>query len=353
MIAFVLYIILAVITLSAVTLQKTYNHIPRRELRRRAQAGDELAKLLFHAASYGSSLEIVLWFIIGLGATSFFVLVSWSLPGWAAMLGSLALLWLGFAWLPYTRVSDSALRLARYATPPLAWLLQKIYPLISWFAETTEKWRVSFHTGLYEKEDLLDLINIQAEQHDSRVSEEELKLMRNALTFGDKIIRDVMVPIKSATTVSTNDAIGPILMTELHKKGHSSFPVHPEGKKQEIIGTLYLRDLIDFKGDGRVKDVMRSKVYYIHDEEPLDQALQLFLKNKHHLFVVTNNFEDIVGVVAIEDILEQLIEPKVGDEFDRHDSRQAVAEHHKAPKVEEVEAEPSESDQEMVVTHEP
>ena len=320
-----IYFLLAGLTLSSVSLLKTYTDVSTKELKRRARSGDELAGLLYKAASYDSTLQIFLWIIIGLGATGFFVTLSRSVSGAIAMLVSLILLWLGFAWLPYTKVKWPGLTLAKYSASPIAWILRKIYPALALFAELTKYWRVSLHTGLFEKEDLLDLLDRQVKQEDSRFTESEIVTARSALTFSDKIIRDIMTPTNKVIAVSSLEQVGPILLTELHDSGHSRFPVY-EGKKQsKIVGVLYLRDLVNIRSGGRVAELMSPEVYYMHDEEPLDQALQGFLKAKHHMFLVVNRFEDVVGIVTLEDVLEQVIGRQIDEEFDQYQDSAAVA----------------------------
>jgi CBS domain containing-hemolysin-like protein len=325
MLVFVLYLLLALITLFTIGLLKVYTDVPSKELKRRVRAGDELATLLYRAASYEASLRILLWLIIGLSASGFFVLMTRSVPGWEATLGCLALLWLGFAWLPSTHISNTTRKMASYVARPLAWVLQRLYPLLNHIAVLSRRWRVSFHTGLYEKDDLLNLLDHQLGQTDNRVTDEELRTAKSALTFGDKIVRDVMIPRSKVVAVSATDAIGPILMTELHDSGHTRFPVYEDKDSEKVVGTLYLRDLLNIKAGGHVRDHMATKVFYLHDETPLDRALQAFLGSKHHLFIVVNSFEDILGVVTIEDILEQVIGRPIDDEFTDYDDPHAVA----------------------------
>jgi CBS domain containing-hemolysin-like protein len=322
-----LYVLLIAITVGSVVLLKAYTHIPSKELKRRAQTGDEVATMLFRAATYGSSLQILLWGIIGLSLTGFFVVLAQSVPSWLALLAGVALIWLSFAWLPSSRVSSFGTLLARWCAPPLAWLLRHLYPLLSRIADKTAKYRVlRLPNHVYEKEDLVELLNRQGQQTDNRISDETLQLAKNALTFGDKIVRDIMTPRKVVQFVDADEAIGPVLMDELHKSGHSRFPVF-ENTKDKVVGTLFLRDVMNLKADSghRVRDVMHKKVYYMHDEEPLNSALQAFLKTHHHLFIVANNFEDSIGVVTLEDVLEQVIGQPIVDEFDQYDDLRAVA----------------------------
>ena len=325
MLTFVFIPFLALLTIVAVSLQKSYTHVPRNELKRRARDGDGFADMLYRAAAYGMSMRLLLWVIIGLAAAAFFVISARTVPGWLAMLASISLLWFGFAWLPNTRVTVFSRTLVRFLTPPLTWLLRQLYPLLSHISEWVHKHSyITVHTGLYQKDDLLDLLNQQKTQHDSRLSEEELAIAANALTFGDKIIRDVLTPRRMVKTVSTVDDIGPVLMNELHESGHSRFPVYQD-KPDNIVGMLYARDLATAKAGGRVCDIMHKSVHYVHEEQPLDHALQAFLKTKQHLFIVVNSFEEMVGVITIEDILEQILGKPIIDEFDKYDDLRAVA----------------------------
>jgi CBS domain containing-hemolysin-like protein len=127
--------------------------------------------------------------------------------------------------------------------------------------------------------------------------------------------------------VSADEVVSPVVIRELHDSGHSRFPVF-EGKSDRIAGTLYLRELITLKKSGPVRDVMERTVYYVHEEYPLEQVLHAFLKTKHHLFIVVDKFEEYVGIITIEDIIEQILGVKIVDEFDSYDDIRAVAANH-------------------------
>jgi len=316
---------MALLCLVTISLLKVYTHIPRAELKRRARSGDEFAKLLYRTVAYGMSLQILLWVIIGLGAGGFFVLVARTLPSWLALLISVVLLWFGFVWLPNTRVTMLSNTLARYLTAPLTWLLSHLYPILNRIADWARKHRsLSIHSGLYQKEDVLALLDKQKKQPNNRITEEELHIVAGALTFGDKLIGDILTPRRVVKMVAATDTIGPVLMDELHDSDHSRFPVYQD-KPDNIVGMLYTRDLLAAKAGGRVRDIMSKAVYYVHEDQSLREALQAFLKTKHHLFIVVNNFEEIVGIVTIEDILEQILGKPILDEFDKYDDMRAVA----------------------------
>jgi CBS domain containing-hemolysin-like protein len=318
-------ILFAGLTLLAIGLQRTYYHYPVKELKRRARAGDQLAQLLYKPVSYGISLQVLLWLVVVVGAAISFVLLSHAFASWFAIILIALLLWVGFLWLPSSRLTTVSTHIAAWVTPVINWLLNYLHTPLEWIGEFFRKHRhVSFKTGLYEKEDIIELLERQRDLPESRIESHDIDLLQHALEFGDKLVHDAYVPFRSVTLVNNQEAIGPKLMDDLYKSGFSRFPVY-EGETTNIIGTLYMKDLIKKKSGGHVKDVMRKEVFYVHENFTLQQALQAFLKTKHHLFIVVNSFEEFVGIITIEDILEEVIGKQIVDEFDKYEDMRAVA----------------------------
>lgn len=315
----------AAITLLAIGLQRTYYHYPAKELKRRARNGDPLAQLLYKPVSYGISLQVLLWLIVIISAAVSFVLLSHAFETWFAVILVAFLIWVGFLWLPSSRLTTVSTHIAQWATPAINWLLNYLHSPLEWVGNFFRKHRhISLKTGLYEKEDIIDLLERQRDLPESRIQLHDIDLLQHALQFGDRLVHDVYVPFRSVKLVDNQEAIGPKLMDDLYKSGFSRFPVY-EGEQTNIIGTLYMKDLVKKKSGGHVKDIMRKEVFYVHENFTLQQALQAFLKTKHHLFIVVNSFEEFVGIITIEDILEEIIGKQIVDEFDQYEDMRAVA----------------------------
>jgi CBS domain containing-hemolysin-like protein len=322
----VINVTLAACTLLFISLQRGYRSIPAKELKKRAREGDEMAAGLYRAVGYGHSLRTVLWFLVIASSSLFFVSIATSSPLWLALVLSAIIVWFGYVWLPVRRTNTFSTSLARMAAPVFARLLSYLHPFLDWLVLLVRRHTpVTIHTGLYDKDDLIDLFEQQIAQADNRIAKEELDIAYSALTAGEKLVRDVMTPRRVVSMINAEDSVGPILMTEVHDSGHSRYPVY-DGKKDNIVGTIYLRDLMRAKEGGRVRDVMRSgDVCYIHEEQSLVEALQAILKTRRHLFIVVNSFEEYVGVITIEDVLEHIIGRPIIDEFDQYDDLRAVA----------------------------
>jgi CBS domain containing-hemolysin-like protein len=318
-------IILAGLTLLSVSLQRTYSAVPLRELKRRARSGNELAAAIVRAVGYGYSLRAVLWAFIGLSSAGFFVLVSLQSPVWFALIASAFLIWLGFLWLPAREVTAIGERFAAAAAPLLAKVAGWVSPLFDRVGRFVQKHRpVRVHTGMYDRQDFVDLIERQQVQADNRIEQSELDVAKHALTYGDKTVGSVMTPRRVVHMVSVDEPVGPVLLDELHKAGHSRFPVY-EGKPEHIVGTLFLRDILGGKANGTVRDRTQKAVYYVHEDQSLHDAFQAILKTHHQLFIVVNSFEEYVGIITMEDVLETMIGKLIVDEFDQYDDLRAVA----------------------------
>lgn len=324
----IIIFLLSGLFLASVLLGAASRCLPTKELKRRARSGkDPRSAAIYRAAAYGGSLELLLVLTGALSAAGLLMIAAdtsgWLLVGLVLVIG----------WLVLRRVppvlSGWQWGAAALVAPLASGLLSLLQPVFGRVAAWMEQHRLlSSHTGVFEKEDLLELLNSQAHQPDSRIPEAELKMAKGALTFGDKSVGSIMTPRRVIKMVAATDTIGPLLMDELHTSGFSRFPVVKELTKSanpEIIGMLYLHDLIDHTDKGKVRDVMKKKVSFINETQTLRDALAAILKTENHLLVVVNNFEETVGVITIEDIIEQILGEKIIDEFDRYDDMRAVA----------------------------
>ncbi len=338
MILFVLGCLLGLVAVAMFVVAKAYGSVPLTELRRRSRKGDQVATLLFRSASYGIGAKVVLG-LIGLISLYFaFVCLVESVSEWLAVPVLLVLAVFGFfAVQSRGGVHEASVLLAAKASPAIAWLVERVHPLVDAVGRGIKKLLpIRFHSGLYEKEDLVNLLEAQKKQPDNRIKKGEIDLLIHALSFGDKHVSNVLIPRRVVKSVSADETYGPVLMGELHATGFSRFPVYEE-KEDKVVGTLYMYDLIAHKNTGKIRDIMRRKVVYVHENFTLYQTLQAFIKTKHHLFVVVNDFEEYVGIITIEDVLEEVIGRPIVDEFDKYDDLRAVAsalakkEHNKAP----------------------
>lgn len=156
---------------------------------------------------------------------------------------------------------------------------------------------------------------------------EQKQLITHSLKFDGTAVKAVMTPKSVINSVKAGEFLGPLVLSELHKLGHSRLPVI-DGDIDHIVGMLYIQDLLtlDNKRSVTAEKAMEPKVFYIREDQTLQHALAAFLKTHHHLFIVINEYRETVGLLTLEDVIEALLGRKIVDEFDAHDDLRAVAE---------------------------
>jgi CBS domain containing-hemolysin-like protein len=177
---------------------------------------------------------------------------------------------------------------------------------------------------LESREELKHLVS----QSGSLLSSDEKNLILHGLQFGDRQVSEIMTPRSVIDTIDEKELLGPLVLNDLHKTGHSRFPV-THGDIDHIVGMLYVRNLMALDGKQHsttAAKAMEPRVFYIHEDQSLSSALAAFLRTHHHLFVVVNQYRETVGLLSLEDVTESLIGHKIIDEFDAHDDLRAVAE---------------------------
>lgn len=144
------------------------------------------------------------------------------------------------------------------------------------------------------------------EESETSVSRDEVQLLKSALRFYEKTAANVMTGTTDLVTVPVDEVVGPLVVNDLHKTGHTVFPV--VDRVGEYVG---LFDISGFTSLRRlespsVRDVMSSEVIHIGQDEPLDEVLKLFVDTKQTCMFVTDEEQNVVGLISLSDIVRAL-----------------------------------------------
>ena len=243
---------------------------------------------------------------------------------WLGILLIAPLLWLAFSYIPATKVGPFENRLTITLTPFILWLLNYLHPTLSKNTEKIEKrFKQQRHTKLFERDDLIDLIEKQKHQTDSRFTAEELEIAKRSLEFGEHTVGDVLTPAEETKSVLEMDHVGPVLIDEIYKTGQK-YALVRDKKDGPLVGVLEAGQL-GIHSQGLVANLMRPTIYYLHEDDNLSEALKAFFITNFPVFVVVNSHEEFVGIVTIENVLKQLVGHIPGDDFSEYASLNVVA----------------------------
>lgn len=147
---------------------------------------------------------------------------------------------------------------------------------------------------------------------DSSLEELEKKLLLNVFEFNDTTLDKVMTKKSDVVSInisSTKDEI----IKKIKKYKYTRFPIEKDNK---IIGVLNIKDLIiNNKADFKLENYIR-KITVLKHNMIIDDAF-LYLNNKHESIAIVEENNKYVGIVTIEDIIEDV----VGNVFDEYDSK--------------------------------
>jgi CBS domain containing-hemolysin-like protein len=305
---YIFSIVLIVIALVAIELRKSYHAVPRSELRYRARQGDVLAEKIYTAVAYEDSLEALLWLVIVLSVAGSFILFSVVAPPWIAFIALVIFLWLAFAWLPKIQVNKLTNKLAIYLTPAIVWTLNTLHPFFKTTNNVLLKSKTQDHTGIYETNDLVTLLDKQKDQSDNRVSPDQLELIKNILELSKKTVGEHSETWSNITHVNSNDTVGPVLLDELHKSKQQFVPVVDSDKK-EAVGMIDLKRL-NISTTGEIKDLMDPNIHFLSEEDSLEDALNSIIDSGHPVYIVRDKKDRLFGMITLKDIMNELVVAK-------------------------------------------
>ena len=313
----IMYLVV-VITASILPLRSHYSAYERT---RRQKEGDKMIAVDIQREKVADDIAGVLRVISAL-ALVVFILLALTTFGWlfGAIAAVAGVLCYG-AIARLTPIHEACQRLYGRFERTVLTFVERHQPIFRFF-RTVPDMTLQGNALIASREELVFTI----EHLPALLSRDEQRMLTHGLGFGGKTVESVMTPRSVIDAVQQGDTIGPLLLDELHKTGHSRFPVI-DGDVDHVVGVLYIHNLLQLhdKKTHKASSLMTTPVYYINQEQTLDHALAAFLRTHHHLFIVVNEYRETVGVLTLEDVIEALLGRKIVDEFDAHEDLRAVA----------------------------
>ncbi len=205
------------------------------------------------------------------------------------------------------------------ALAPLLWASSLIiYPLTMIFAGVSHA--VLFLTGVHRssrvpfitREDLHLVVRESGPEVDLETSER--KIIHRILQFSARTVKEAMVPLIQVAAVPDTSMVSQVL-EEFRATRYSRLPVYHR-RIDNIVGMVASFDLLGESAASRpIKDFLRP-VHYVSEIKKIDRLLAEMQQLGIHLAVVVDEYGGAVGIVTIEDLLEEVV-GEIADEFDQ------------------------------------
>ncbi len=295
------------------------------DLERKAKLGDIQAQKVYKIRKDGNLLLCTL--LIGNVAVNsvLSIFLGSIASGFMAVLIATALIVVFGEIVPQAAFSRYALLLGSKLSWLVKVLIYILYPITWPIAFALDKVLGDEIPTIYSKHELIELIEDHEESGASDLENDEKKIIRGALLYGDKVVNDILTPRIQIFALKAEELMDSKTIKKIYESGHSRIPVYKDDL-DNIEGILYAKDLMgNSLGNKKAVDVARKDVLFVDANKKLDELLKAFKEKRHHLFVVLNKYGEVLGIVTIEDVLEEIIGEEIVDEFDKVEDLQEEA----------------------------
>ncbi len=151
------------------------------------------------------------------------------------------------------------------------------------------------------------------------MGEREEKIVLAAAHLSTHLVRDIMMPAQDISTIYIGSSLSEALV-KAHLDMHTRFPIcTKKDDPQSIEGYINFKDVVSAMrvnpSDPTIKGISRP-IKKVNDDMPLSRLLEEMIREKNHIVIVTSPDGTIVGMITLEDIIEELV-GEIEDEFDR------------------------------------
>jgi CBS domain containing-hemolysin-like protein len=156
----------------------------------------------------------------------------------------------------------------------------------------------------------------EAGHEEGAIEEEEKELIHSIFEFGDTIVREVMTPQPDIVAIDASKSLDQVLELVI-RHGYSRIPVYRENIN-DMVGIVYAKDVLremHAGSDGRSLEALARKAYFVPESKKVSELLKEMQQEKVHLALVVDEYGSLVGLVTMEDLLEEIV-GEIVDEYD-------------------------------------
>ena len=200
----------------------------------------------------------------------------------------------------------------------LVWIFRpavKVFTLMTVAVRRLLGWTPSSVAETVTEEEVKTLLDIGEEE--GVFDEDEKEIIERVFELDDITAADIMTPKEDMVCVPADSSLSEAIEV-IKTHGYSRIPVY-EGSSDNIIGILYAKDLLTHACDSRNNNLniraLLKPPYFVDYRTKVDALLREFQRGKFHMAIVVDETARPVGLVTLEDVLEEL----VGNIFDEYD----------------------------------
>mmetsp|Transcript_106900 Transcript_106900/g.212279 ORF Transcript_106900/g.212279 Transcript_106900/m.212279 type:complete len:416 (+) Transcript_106900:43-1290(+) len=233
--------------------------------------------------------------------------------------------------LPQSACSRYALRVGAI-TLPLTYVFMVVCFPVAWpISLLLDKLLGAEPSNAFTRKSLLVLFRLNALDPETDMTQDDLKILGGALEYKDHPISQVMTPVESVFCLPDTAIFDHATILEVLKHGHTRIPVYHDSR-ENIIAVFFCKDIlgIDFNHALPITEVLdcfdaSHRIRKVSQKMKLNEAFNICKTERIHLLVVVDEQAEensgpqkTVGIVTVEDIVEDIIQEELVDEDDEY-----------------------------------
>ena len=309
--------------------------LSRIDLQRLREKGDRRALVLRSLKSHTSRLLATILIGQNLFITSASALATLLATAWlgetygavAAIIFSTIVLFIFAEMTPKSIAAASPVSISRAVAVPMAWTMRLLSPFVNVLVKVSTGMLRLF--GIPEKaptlteEEMKSLFNLGAEE--GVIHGDERKLLHKVLEFGDKTVREIMVPRTKVIALPETAKFDDVRLV-LHEHKLSRLPVY-RGSLDNVVGILNAKDLFDLADEAEKHFALGRYLdppFLVPEFKRAEDLFREMRRRRTHMAVVVDEHGGTAGIATIEDAIEELLGP-IQDEYDEEETSGFVA----------------------------
>lgn len=207
--------------------------------------------------------------------------------------------------LPKSYASHHAEKVSLRASRPIATLIKILTPVNFVFLKVMRFYGKE-ESSVGREEEIKALVNIGVEEGEMGKSEKEL--IENVLQFQDITVEEVMTTRNNITSANGGLPISKAIRMMLSNE-YSRYPVYDK-EKDNIVGVVHIKDaLVEYMQGNKNKKVstLASTPIFVPEHKGINDMMKEFQDKRTHMAVVVNNHGEVVGIVTLEDLIEEIV----------------------------------------------
>lgn len=147
---------------------------------------------------------------------------------------------------------------------------------------------------------------VTASHKEGKIDQVESELIGNVFDFADRLAKEIMVPRQDMVCLYTDESMTSNLNT-IRQSRHTRYPLC-EGDKDHVLGLVHIKDLMDLYVHKRSNlHLIKRPILMVPEIMPASKLLQLMRVRRTYLAIVVDEYGSTVGLIGLEDILEELV----------------------------------------------